>query len=218
MKTTCMRSNFFIACAGVGLIALVEIAACGNSETAAKKALGATCAAGSDCTTGKCVDQVCCNTSCDGGCERCDYQPNVGSCTAVPTGEDPDSDCTDQASATCGTNGTCNGNRSCSYYSSSYVCVAATCDGAILRAARQCDGVGACSPAVDAGTDCAPFGCDNTTGCFTSCVPDAGAASCASNAACITVNDAGTCKGQSSASCASNAGCVSNTCDGGICI
>ncbi|MBI3070929.1 MAG: hypothetical protein HYY84_02265 [Deltaproteobacteria bacterium] len=217
MKQACWRSNVAVAVAAIVVIAVVDVAACGKTETAAKKSLGATCAAAADCTTGNCVDQVCCNTRCDGGCERCDYQPNVGSCTAVPTGQDPDNDCADQGSATCGTNGTCNGNRSCSYYSSSFVCVAAMCEGAVLRPARNCDGVGACSPVVDAGTDCTPYGCDNTTGCTTSCVPDGGVAACASNASCVVENDAGVCKGQTSANCTSNAQCLSSACDGGLC-
>lgn len=192
MKHACMRANIVMACAAIGAIALVDVAACGKTETA-KKALGATCAAGTDCTTGSCVDQVCCNTACDGGCERCDYQPNVGSCTAVPTGQDPDSDCADQGSATCGRNGSCNGSRACSYYSASYVCVAATCEGSILRPARNCDGAGACAPVADAGTECAPYACDNTTGCAKSCTPDAGATTCAAGATCVNI-DGGICQ------------------------
>jgi hypothetical protein len=217
MNKPCVRSGVLTVCAAVGVVGFVEVAACGKTETA-MKTLGATCGASSECTTGKCVDQVCCNTTCDGGCERCDYQPYIGSCTAVPGGQDPDSDCDDQGAATCGKNGSCNGNRACAYYSSSYVCVNATCAGDYPQYGRSCDGVGACAPGADAGWSlgCFPFTCDpGVAACYATCDLDAGTASCSTNAVCVTVDGGAACKGQASATCTSNGQCLSGTCDGG---
>ncbi len=39
-----------------------------TSKCTAKKSNGATCALGNECTTGSCVDGVCCNTDCTGKC------------------------------------------------------------------------------------------------------------------------------------------------------
>jgi hypothetical protein len=56
--------------------------------------LGKACASATDCTTGQsCTDGVCCESSCDGVCEKCNLPGSMGTCTAVPTGMDPDLEC-----------------------------------------------------------------------------------------------------------------------------
>jgi hypothetical protein len=57
------------------------------------KANGVPCGAGNECQTGFCVDGVCCESKCDGVCEKCNQAPNVGSCTPIPDGQDPDNEC-----------------------------------------------------------------------------------------------------------------------------
>ena len=55
---------------------------------------GSTCSRGADCQTGlTCVDHVCCTSACNGSCESCALPGTEGTCTAVPTGADPDNEC-----------------------------------------------------------------------------------------------------------------------------
>lgn len=54
--------------------------------------LGEPCDGDSDCSSGFCVDQVCCESACSGTCETCDTS---GLCTAVPGGSNPDGECGD---------------------------------------------------------------------------------------------------------------------------
>lgn len=44
---------------------------------------GGGCASDDDCSTGFCVDSVCCESACDQQCEACDVDGNQGNCTAV---------------------------------------------------------------------------------------------------------------------------------------
>lgn len=49
---------------------------------------GDTCSGGgSYCLSGFCVDGHCCNTACNGGCDRCDLAGKEGTCTAAPSGD-----------------------------------------------------------------------------------------------------------------------------------
>ena len=57
------------------------------------------------CESGSCVDEVCCNNTCDGLCERCDIEDNKGKCTGIGVGSDPDSECLDPV----GCDNVCNG-------------------------------------------------------------------------------------------------------------
>ena len=55
---------------------------------------GGYCDEPSDCNGGlHCVDDVCCNTACNGACEACDLPGSMGTCSAVPGGQDPDNEC-----------------------------------------------------------------------------------------------------------------------------
>lgn len=47
--------------------------------------LGASCADGKDCESGRCADGVCCNEACDGVCMRCDAHGARGTCVAAPS-------------------------------------------------------------------------------------------------------------------------------------
>jgi hypothetical protein len=63
------------------------------------------CSADGECV-GVCstVDNVCCDTNCTGLCESCTVAGFEGTCTAIPAGTDPDSECV---------NGTCDGSGAC---------------------------------------------------------------------------------------------------------
>jgi len=50
--------------------------------------LGETCRLDGDCGSGFCVDEHCCNASCEGTCQRCNVAGSLGACIEVP------SDCT----------------------------------------------------------------------------------------------------------------------------
>src|SRR5207249_1905391 len=99
---------------------------------------GSTCTLGTECTSGFCVDSVCCESSCTSTCEACDVAPNLGKCVAVsgpPHGTRPA--CKDPAGV-CG--GKCDGSNraACAYPSPTTACgskcesgneTKSTCDG-----------------------------------------------------------------------------------------
>ncbi len=126
---------------------------------------GEACAASSECSSGHCVDGVCCNAACDGQCEACDVAGSEGTCAAVtgaPRGGRAACTGTDSA---CG--GTCDGtNRStCTY--PTVECRPAGCTDGVAHPAATCS-EGVCPP-VEIGTVCADT--MNTKYCGqTSCV------------------------------------------------
>lgn len=147
----------------------------------AKADVGAGCTAGEQCTSGFCVDDVCCGSACDGLCEGCAVAGMpAGTCAVMPWGTDPDDECAG-SDATCG--GTCNGSGACYYPAAATDCGACRrCDGAgscgyviadtdpdgDCAACQACDGAGGCAPQVagaDVKNDCSnegPCGLDGT--------------------------------------------------------
>jgi len=110
---------------------------------------GQTCSLGTDCASSYCVDGLCCNTACSGGCDECASSP--GKCSIVAQGNAG-------ASPSCGAY-VCNGSlASCPTVcandtdcASGYFCAAnATCQ------ARKSNGV-ACN--IASGGDCRTSGC-----------------------------------------------------------
>ena len=89
------------ACAGGG--------SCnGAGLCSAKKPNGSICAAPGQCTSGACVDGVCCATACGASCRACSAAKSGaanGTCAFVPKGEDPDAECA--GADTCDGAGTC---------------------------------------------------------------------------------------------------------------
>jgi hypothetical protein len=61
-----------------------------------KKNNGETCGSGLECFDGHCVDGVCCNTPCNGTCVACTAAKTGaadGICAVIPSGSDPDNEC-----------------------------------------------------------------------------------------------------------------------------
>jgi len=131
-----------------------------------KLADGQPCAMASDCAHNFCQQGVCCGTACTGTCASCALPGTMGTCTAVPAGQDPLTQCADQGAATCGTDGSCNGSGACRKYASGTTCVAASCTGTTLTPAATCNTSNAC--VTPANVSCAPYGC-GTGACKTTC-------------------------------------------------
>jgi hypothetical protein len=54
---------------------------------------GNPCARDGECESGFCVDGVCCDAACDSGCESCKLAGQVGMCTVIEPGTDPENEC-----------------------------------------------------------------------------------------------------------------------------
>jgi hypothetical protein len=68
-------------------------AAGGGAGTGGGLPIGNACVDGSECQSGHCVDQTCCDGPCSGPCLRCDFANATGTCTTASQGSDPDNDC-----------------------------------------------------------------------------------------------------------------------------
>ena len=134
------------------------------------QAKGLGCAAASQCSSGNCADGVCCDTACAGPCETCLASKGTGpdgACSAVAAGTDPDSECSAQNASTCGTDGSCSGNRSCKYFAAGTGCGTTTCAGG-NQTGLSCNGLGLCGSAT---TPCAPYVCAGSQ-CAATCSKD----------------------------------------------
>jgi hypothetical protein len=56
-------------------------------------ARGEACDVNEDCSSGHCVDNVCCNETCGDICEACDIPGHAGTCTPYAGGTDPENEC-----------------------------------------------------------------------------------------------------------------------------
>src|SRR5205807_9294672 len=108
----------------------------------AKKGNGGSCTRpdGSDCTSGNCVDGVCCGSASCGVCNTC-----AGTGTCHPVTDGATQQCPDQGASSCGTNG-CHAGA-CTKYPDGTSCGQASCDPNInnkLITAGMCSG-GTCA-------------------------------------------------------------------------
>jgi hypothetical protein len=178
-----------------------------------KKMKGAHCQAGSECASGFCADNVCCNVACGGACVKCNLPAKEGTCFPVAAGvPDPRGICTDQGASSCGRTGTCDGVAGCAKYPRDTLCAAPTCSGNRLNTARTCDGLGTCRTANL--NNCSPFRCANGA-CTDSCQSDG---DCDTGKVCQDGPQGKTCGlkklGQA---CAAAAECELNYCVDGVC-
>jgi hypothetical protein len=155
---------------------------CNLGKCALKAAQAAACSADEQCASGFCAGGICCNTRCGEVCFACNITGNAGTCTPVPSGQDPHNQCPAQAASTCARAGGCNGSGACRLHAAGVVCGSASCSGLVETPARTCDGLGVCR-AAGSPRDCSPYAC-TTSACAASCTTGASCApgySCASN-------------------------------------
>lgn len=182
---------------------------------------GDACGAASDCTSGFCVDGVCCDRACDSQCEACDAAKGAGVCSPVsgaPHGGRVQ--CTTDGSA-CG--GACDGKNpeGCSYPTGTS-CGDGSCtpaeDGgeAVATVAVQCNGSGRCpAPRQQA---CGDAGCDaELTQCNGACADGSKCPAgqfCSAGVCVVTQPTGSAC--QAASECASGF-CVDGYCCGSAC-
>jgi hypothetical protein len=181
-----------------------------------KKTNGTTCGAGNECSSGACVDGVCCANSCTQLCYACSAAKtggSDGSCQPIKAGTDPDSECGATDPTTCGQDGTCDGNGQCRLWINTTQCGPGMCvaAGNYYLSPRTCS-QGTCTQASQ--TACGNAACDPTTGCKKTC---------ASNTDCVGTNycdlSTATCAPQKTGgnTCGSAGECLSGYCVDGVC-
>jgi hypothetical protein len=224
VDTDCSSSSYY--CTGTG-------GACVPKVTQ-----GNACQANHQCATGSCTDGVCCNIACGGTCFACTNGKTGGTngtCLPITGGTDPDSECTDQGVASCGTDGLCDGAGACRLYSSSTLCVAQSCSAGVQSNARLCDGSGTCAAGTT--TNCTPYIC-GATACLAACTSTAQCAATffcnPSSSKCVTptcmdgykdgtetdVDCGGACPAKclTGKLCSVGGDCQSGVCLGGVCL
>lgn len=145
----------------------------GTCESGACQALapdGDNCTDPAECASGFCVDDVCCNTVCDGLCEECNSDqecvPKDGAPSSDCDGYDPDNVCSAR----------CDGVQRdvCAALPGPEVrCQNHYCNGHTRGPASFCDGAGGCTTVFDAIQDCSPFICSpSAVECRTNCAGD----------------------------------------------
>ncbi len=179
------------------------------------RALAGTCASGSECASGRCIDGVCCDRAC-GGCEACTAAKKGsgadGTCGAVAAGSDPNGACAADAGfpASCKADGNCNGSGACRTVAPSGTsCAAQACSAGVQSSARACDAAGSCVAATTLG--CGAYACSGAS-CGTTCSgdPQCAVGSYCAGSACVT-------KMAQGAACLAANECASGQCVDGVC-
>jgi hypothetical protein len=138
-----------------------------TSTPPARLTLGQACAQADQCTSGFCVDSICCDSACAGVCQSCDLNGKRGTCAAVTGAPAPGRGSCMGAGTPCA--GSCDGSSSvCRYPGNDVTCAPARCSDGMAQARSVCSGTGTCV----AGTaiSCAPFTCDGAA-CAGGCGP-----------------------------------------------
>ncbi|MCU0658788.1 MAG: hypothetical protein MUF64_27075, partial [Polyangiaceae bacterium] len=190
---------------------------CENGLCIGDKGQGSECERNTECSSGFCVDGVCCSEACAGTCQACKGSLKEGGgpdgvCGLARSGLDPHNDCEAEPEQSCDKNGLCDGKGSCALHDAGTPCQAPTCVSdvqGVRVASFACDGSGTCNPASS--VSCQAFGCE-AGACGSSCAIDA---DCAPGAFC----DGGACffLGELGASCKEGRGCQSGFCVDGVC-
>ena len=175
-----------------------------------KKANGATCTTITECATGNCVDNVCCDSACTGQCESCNEPNLAGRCTAV-AGNPRGLRATCAGTAAC--KGTCGGadGTKCVFPGGAIQCMPGSCTNGSATSATVCNGAGMCTLATT--MPCASNQCADPVRCSSGCsaaVPCPATQFCNLNAVCVPKKaNAGNCQG--------GAECTSGNCADGVC-
>ncbi len=191
----------------------VAAAHCDSGGTCvADKANGASCTGSSQCTSGNCVDGVCCNLPCAGLCQACTAalkgSGSNGTCGNIANASDPQNECPDDGP--CGRNGSCDGSGACAQYATGTSCGAPTCSAA-SQTTYTCNGAGLCN--VPASTSCGNYQCNGNV-CGTSCTTDA---NCVNAAWCRTSDSQCIADQAQGAACTAASQCASGNCVDGFC-
>jgi hypothetical protein len=181
---------------------------CAGTTCAPTKGLGEQCNAGPECTSGSCVDGVCCFTGSCPTCQACNIN-GVGTCAPVASGPEPHNRCT--PSPPCGNTGTCTGGA-CTQGSASTPCgLPQSCGGMTYQPPSTCSGTGSCN---QAGTEtCGLYVCDTNNTCRQACGDDShciGGTFCAGTGACEPKRGLGD-------GCGRDGECTSTYCTEGFC-
>ncbi len=125
----------------------------------------ANCSTGHECTTGNCVDCICCNSSICGTCQTC----ASGSCANLGNGATELHGMCPNNNPPCGNTGTCT-NGACTQGTVGIQCIAASCaDTFTVQPKSTCNGSGACvTPSTQ---PCSPYTCGGGS-CQGSCAND----------------------------------------------
>jgi hypothetical protein len=169
---------------------------CEGGKCQPKRATGIACTSASQCATSFCVDGVCCSSACTLQCLSCNLAGSVGSCTPIPAGQDPASECPAEAASTCGRRGGCNGAGSCERYAAGTICKTQSCTSANVTGAGQCSIKGACvvpSPVSCGAYQCNGNACGTTCGSSSQCTGSNVCSGSSCMAACVPENNAGFC-------------------------
>jgi FG-GAP repeat len=111
------------------------------------------CSDNLDCHTGFCVENVCCDTACEGACVSCLAESKqggaTGKCGPIEAGARPKKDdgCAVNPTEFCGLTGVCDGAGSCAVRPKGTSCGMGTCDGKTAVPEPTCDGQENCVPA-----------------------------------------------------------------------
>jgi len=142
---------------------------------------GGSCSLGTDCSTGFCVDGVCCEQVSCGTCQACNTAGSPGSCASVISADDPDS-CTASTSS-CDATGACKKKQGQSCATNTE-CATGSCADNYCCNAPCTGGCDTCSATpgtctvrakgvVGSGPACGAYFCDGVSGsCPTSCAVD----------------------------------------------
>lgn len=179
----------------------------------APAALGTSCAADNECSSGHCADGVCCDTSCAGACLACKAAKKGsgvdGTCGPVAAGTDPNDGCVVGA-GTCAADGFCDGAGKCrSFARAGTPCGATTCAGGAATG-KVCRGDSA--ECIDDKIPCAPYVC-GAAACRDKCAGDADCdptAYCSAVGACVV-------KSAKGEPCAEARACDTGFCVDGVC-
>ncbi len=107
----------------------------GSNECEARGAQGDACVTTGQCQAGlQCVDGVCCTSSCTAGCMACNVPGSEGTCSFIPSGQDPAGEC---------------GGVNCNGYYHGWSGDRCFDKADAPASAVACDGAGACQTAAD---------------------------------------------------------------------
>jgi hypothetical protein len=179
---------------------------CAGQSCGLHRPPGQGCGVASDCESGHCVDGVCCQSACDGACQRCDLPPTPGAAAdgscRITAGQDPDGDC--KGDGLC--SGTCLADGTCSYPTANH------CD-----TCKVCDGTGRCNQPPASGDDdaCMTVVCGGlSTQCRT--FGDLTSKRCVSVGLCAAANDPTVCLEVTNQP--DGTACEGGTCRAGQCV